>query len=50
MRDSKHLKDQQGIADAFNNYFSSIIDKISKNNVVNKIKDEILSTFHYYLE
>jgi len=31
--DSNHLKDQQGIADTFNNYFSSIIDKISNNNV-----------------
>ena len=28
--DSKHLKDQQDVADAFNNYFSSVIDKISK--------------------
>ena len=27
---SKHLRDQQDITDAFNNYFSSIIDKISK--------------------
>jgi hypothetical protein len=27
---SKHLKDQQDIADGFNNYFSSVIDKISK--------------------
>jgi len=36
---SEHLKDQQAIADAFNNYFSSIIDKISKNNVDKKIND-----------
>ena len=28
--DSKHLKDQQDITDAFNNYFLSVIDKISK--------------------
>ena len=28
MIDSKHLKDQRDITDAFNNYFSSIIDKI----------------------
>jgi hypothetical protein len=28
--DSTHLKDQQDIADAFDNYFSSVIDKISK--------------------
>jgi len=47
--DSKHLKDQQDIADSFNNYFSSI-DKISKNNVDNKINAENLSTFRYYLE
>jgi hypothetical protein len=37
MIDSKHLKDQQDTGDAFNNYFSSIIDKISKNNVDNMI-------------
>jgi len=47
--DSKHLKDQQDIADAFNNYYSPIIDKISKNNIDNKINDENLSTCHYYL-
>jgi len=47
---SKHFKDQQDIADAFNNYFLSIIDKISKNIVDNKIHDEILSTFQYYSE
>ena len=39
MIDSKHLKDPQDIADAFNNYFSPIIDKISKNNANNKIKN-----------
>jgi len=50
MIDSKHLKDQQDIADAFNNYFSSISNKISKNIVDNKINDEILSTFQYYSE
>jgi hypothetical protein len=32
-----HLKDQQDITDAFNNYFTSVIDKISKNNVNNQI-------------
>ena len=36
MRDSKHLHDQQDIADAFN-HFLSIIDNICKNNVNNKI-------------
>ena len=50
MINNKHLKDKQDIEDAFNNYFSSIINKISKNNVYNKINDENLSTFHYYLE
>ena len=49
MIDSKHLKDHQDIADTFNNYFLSIIDKICKNIVDNMINDEILSTFHYYL-
>ena len=47
--DSKHLKDHQDIADAFNNYFSSIIDKGSKNNIDNMINDKLLSIFHYYL-
>ena len=50
MTDSKHTKDQQDIADAFNSYFSSIIDKISKNNVNNKTNNEKIPTFHYYLE
>jgi len=50
MIDHRHLKDQQDIADAFTNYFSSIVDKISKNNIDNKINDENLSTFHHYLE
>jgi hypothetical protein len=31
MTDSKHLEDQQDIADAFNNYYSSIIDKTRIN-------------------
>ena len=39
MIDGEHLKDQQAIADAFNNYFSSVVDKISKNSVDNKIND-----------
>jgi len=47
---SKHLKDQQDIGDAFSNYFSSIFDKISKNNIDNKISDENLSTCQYYVE
>jgi len=49
MKECKLLKVQQDIADAFNNYFSSI-DKISKNDVDNKINGENLSTFHCYLE
>ena len=32
MIDSNHIKDQQDIADAINNHFSFITDKISKNN------------------
>jgi len=36
---SEHLKDQQAITDAFNKYFSPVIDKISKNNVDKKIND-----------
>jgi hypothetical protein len=43
MIDSKHLRDQQDIAYAFNNYCSSIINKISKNNVDNKNNNENLS-------
>jgi hypothetical protein len=44
------LKDQQDKEDAFNNYYSSMIDKISKNKVANKTDDGNLSAFHYYLE
>jgi hypothetical protein len=40
MIDSKHLKDQQDVVDAFNIYLSFIIDKISKNNVDNKVNNE----------
>jgi len=50
MIDSKHSRDQQVIAYAFNNSFSSIIDKISENNLDNKNNNEKLSTFHFYLE
>jgi len=48
--DRKHLKDQQDVTDAFNNYFSSVIDKISKKNVKNTINNEKVPTFHQYLE
>ena len=47
--DSKRLRDQQDITDAFNNYFSSVIDKIIKN-VNNLINNEKLPTFYHYLE
>ena len=50
MIDSNHFKDQQDIADTFNNYFLSIIDKISKNNVIKETNNEMVPTFHYYLE
>jgi hypothetical protein len=45
-----HLKDQQDTADAFKNYFSSIIDKISINNMNNKTDEDNFHTFHHYLE
>jgi len=35
MIDNKHLKDQQDIADAFNDYFLSIVDNTNKNKVNN---------------
>jgi hypothetical protein len=48
MRDTKHIIDQQDTADALNTYFSSIIEKISINNINNKIDN--FPTFHHYLE
>jgi len=50
MINSKHLKDKQDIADAFNNRLLSISDKTRINDVHNKINNKNLSTFHYYLE
>jgi hypothetical protein len=50
MIDTEHLKDQQDIVDAFNNYFSFIIDKISINNMNNKTDKNNFYTFHHYLE
>jgi hypothetical protein len=50
MIDGEHLKDQQDTVDAFNNCLSSIIGQISKNNVNDKINDENLSSFRYYVE
>ena len=48
--DTKHLKDQQDTANTFNNYFSTIIDKISTNNINNKNDKENFPTFQHYLE
>ena len=45
----KSLKHQQDVADAFNNYFSSIIDKIG-SDIDNKINYENLYNFYYYVE
>jgi len=47
---NKHLKDQQDITDAFNDYFSSIIDNINKNKVNNKNNNAKVFTTQYYLE
>ena len=47
---AKHLKEQQEIAEAFSNYFSSINDKITLNNMNNKTDKQNPQTFHYYLE
>jgi len=41
------LKDQQDIADAFNYYYLTVIDKTSKNNAKNKTNNENAPTFHY---
>ena len=48
--DGKLLEDQQDIANAFNYYFSSVIENISKNNKSNKSNKEKVYTFQYYLE
>ena len=46
---NKHLKDQQDIADAFDDYFLSIIDNINKNKVNNRNNDgKFFTTQHYY--
>jgi len=50
MIDNKHLKDQQDIADAFNDYFSSIVDNINKNKVNNKNNNAKVFLNQYYLE
>ena len=46
MIDSKHLHDQQDIADAFNNHFSSIIDDIRNNNVNNQNNSAKVPQYH----
>jgi len=50
MIDNKHLKDQQDIADAFNDYFSSTVDNINKNKVNNKNYNAKVFLTQYYLE
>jgi len=50
MIDNKHLKDQQDIADAFNDYFSSIVYNVNKNKVNNKINNAKVFLTQYYLE
>jgi hypothetical protein len=50
MIDNKHLKDQQDIAYAFNNYFSSIVDNINKIKVNNKNNNAKVFLTQYYLE
>jgi len=47
---SEYLKYQQHTAEAFNNYYSTILDKISKNNVNNKTNTAKVPNFYYYLE
>jgi hypothetical protein len=48
MIDSKHSDDQQDIADAFNNNFSSIIENIHTNNVNNQ--NNSAKAPQYYIE
>jgi len=50
MIDNKHLKDQKDIADAFNDYFLSIVDNINKNKVNNKNNNAKVFLTQYYLE
>jgi hypothetical protein len=50
MINTKHLIDQQDIADALSTYFSSIIDTISINNINNKTDRDNFPTFHHYLK
>ena len=50
MIDNKNLKDQQDIADAFIDCFSSIVDNINKNIVNNKNNNAKVFMTQYYLE
>jgi hypothetical protein len=50
MVEGKHLKDQHDTANAFNNYYLSVINNINNNNVNNKINDEGSFTCTSYLE
>jgi hypothetical protein len=50
MIDNKDLKDQQDIAGAFNDYFSSIVDNINKNKINNKNNNAKVFPTQYYLE
>jgi len=50
MIDSKHLKDPYNIADAFNDYFSSIVDNLNMNKVNYKNNNAKVFTTQYYLE
>jgi len=47
---NEHLKGQQDIADAFNDYFSSIIDNMNRNKVNNKNNKAKVFMTQYYLE
>jgi len=48
--ENKHLKDQQDTAAAFNDYFSSIVNKINKNKTNNKNNNAKVFPTHYYLQ
>jgi hypothetical protein len=46
-----HSSDQQAIAEAFNNHFSSIVDSVNNKNAYNetRINEEIFATPYNYL-
>jgi len=45
--EGSHLINQHDVADAFNNYFTSIIDKINSNNLDNMRHKNSSSTYSY---